>query len=280
MKKLLLFLTFTTLSMAEIIGGIAISVDDEPITLYEVKQEQRLSKSSVKQTVDNLIRLKLEQIEAKKRNIIVTNEEVIEDLKNMAKQNNLTLPQLYEAMQSVRQLTESQTKAKTKEKLLKQKLFNAIALSQMDEPTDEEVEEYYNLHIDEYRAPRSIDVVIYSSANQASLQQKISNPMIFLPEVQTENTQIDMAKINPRLAQILSNTKESQFTPILPQMGGNGHMSFYIQKKNDLNTPPLELVRDHVENKIMENKREHILNEHFQRARLNAQIKVLRLPEE
>ena len=34
------------------------------------------------------------------------------------------------------------------------------------------------------------------------------------------------------------------------------------------------------ENKIMEDKREHILNEHFQRMRVNADIKVLRLPKE
>ncbi len=269
----------TTLAIAEIIGGIAISVDDEPITLYEIKQEQRLSKTSIKQTVDLLIRQKLEQLEAKKRNITVSNEEVIEDLKNMAKQNNLSLEQLYEAMQSVRQLTESQTKAKTKEKLLKQKLFSAIAMSQMEEPTDEEVNEYYELHLDEYRTARSVDVVLYRAADQAALEEKIANPMIYLPQVSMENTTIDMTKINPRLAQILSSTEESKFTPILPQMGANGYMAFYVQKKNDLNTPPLELVRPEVENKIMEDKREHILNEHFQRARLNAQIKVYRLPE-
>ncbi len=280
MRQLITFYLLSTVLLANIVGGIAVQVNDEMITLYEIKQEQEISKLSVKKTVDLLIRTKLEQIEAKKRHISVTNQEVLDDLKKMADQNNMTLPQLYEAMSSVRHLSESQTKAKTREKLLKQKLFNAIAMSQMEEPTEEEVQEYYQLHLSEYQMPKSIDAVIYSAADENALQQKLSNPMMNVPGVNTENTRIETAKINPRLASILVQTEDGKFTPILPQMGGSGHMAFYVLRKNELNTPPLELIRSQVENKIMEANREHILNDHFQRMRVNADIKVLRLPEE
>lgn len=280
MNRLLLLLSLTPLLFADIIGGIAVTVDDETITLYEIKQEREISKQSVKQTVDRLIRSKLEQIEAKKRHITVTNQEVLDDLKKMAEQNNMSLPQLYEAMSSARHLSESQTKQKTKEKILKQKLFNAVAMSQMEEPTDEEVEEYYELHLKEYQAPKSIDVIVYRSQNPDALKQKIANPMMNIPSVQTENTTIEIAKTNPRLAQILSTTDEGSFTPLLPQMGTNGNMAFYVLRKKDINTPPLELIRTQVEDKIMQDNRDHILNEHFQRMRVNADIKVLRLPQE
>lgn len=279
MNKLLLLLLFTPILFADVIGGIAITIDNETITLYEIKQEQEITKQSVKKAVDQLIRSKLERIEAKKRHISITNQDVIDELKKMAKTNNMTLAQLYEAMGSARNLSESQTKEKTKEKLLKQKLFNAIAMSKMEEPTDEEVEEYYNLHLSDYQAPKSVDVVIYSSKNKNTLQQKISNPMMYLPEVKTENTKIDTAKINPRLAELIIKTKDNSFTPILPQMGSSGHMAFYVLQKNDINTPPLELIRPQVEAKIMDDYREHILNDHFQRMRINADIKILRLPK-
>lgn len=265
---------------AEIIDGIAITIDDEPITLYEIKQEQDLTKQSVKVTVDTLIRSKLEQIEAKKRSITVSNREVLDDLKKMAEQNNMTLPQLYEAMNSVRHLSESQTKAKTKEKLLKQKLFNAIAISKMEEPTEDELLEYYELHLSEYQAPKSIDTILYKSPDQNALQQKISSPMMSIPSVTTEKVSLEVAKINPRLADLLIKTENGHFTPVLPQMGESGYMSFYVMQKNDINTPPLELIRPQVENKLMEDKREQILNEHFQRMRVKADIKVLRLPKE
>ena len=279
MNKLLLLFSFAPLLLADIVGGIAITVDDETITLYEIKQEQEITKQSVKNTVDQLIRNKLEEIEAKKRNISVSNQEVLDDLKKMAEQNNMTLTQLYEAMNSVRHLSESQTKKKTKEKILKQKLFNAIAMSQMDEPTDEEVQEFYELHLNEYQVPKSIDTVVYTSQDKNALQQKISNPMMNLPQVSTENQSLETAKINPRLVQLLMKTPDSSFTPILPQGGQSGHMAFYVLRKNELNSPSLEVIRPQVTNQIVQANREQILNDHFQRMRLNADIKVLRLPE-
>ena len=280
MKQLLFSLLFTPLLFADVIGGIAITIDDETITLYEIRQEQEITKQSVKKTVDMLIRSKLEKIEAKKRHIKISNQDVLDDLKKMADQNNMTLPQLFEAMSSARNLSESQTKEKTKEKLLKQKLFNAVAMADMEEPTDEEVQEYYDLHLNEYQAPKSIDAIVYSSNDKSALQQKVSNPMMHLPQVKMENTHIETAKINPRLAELLIKTEDSHFTPVLPQGGTSGHMAFYILSKNDINTPPLELIRPQVENKIMEDNREHILNDHFQRMRVNADIKILRLPQE
>lgn len=280
MKTLFLSLFIVSALFAEIINGIAVTIDDEPITLYEIKQEQEITQQSVKVTVDALIRSKLEQIEAKKRGINVSKREVLDDLKKMAEQNNMTLAQLYEAMNSVRHLSESQTKTKTKEKILKQKLFNAITMSKMEEPTEDEVLEYYELHLSEYQAPKTIDTILYKSADQNALQQKLSSPMMSIPSVTTENVTLEVAKINPRLAEMLIKTENGHFTPVLPQMGGSGHMSFYVIQKNEINTPPLELIRAQVENKIMEDKREQILNEHFQRMRVKADIKVLRLPEE
>lgn len=279
MKKLFLSLLLAPLLSAEIINAIAVTVDNETITLYEIKQEQALTQLSIKETVDQLIRAKLEEIEAKKRQIDVSNQEVLDELKKMAEQNSMSLSQLYEAMSSTRHLSESQTKEKTKEKLLKQKLFNAIAMAKMDEPTDQEVQEYYQLHLKEYELPKSVDTVLYSSVDQNLLKEKIANPMMSFPGVSTENMTVELAKINPRLAEILVATDSGSFTPVLPQMGGSGYMSFYLLRKNETVTPELEQVREQVENKIMQDKREQILNEHFQRMRVNADIKILRLPE-
>lgn len=281
MKKIFLTLLLAPLMLfaENIIGGIAVVVDDEVITIYEIKQEQDLSHNTVKEAVNQLIRLKLEHIEATKRHIKVTNQEVLDDMKKRAEQNSITLSQLYDALNSTKGLSEFQVKQRTKVKLLKEKIYNAIAMSEMEEPTDSEVEEFYELHLDDYRAPRSIDTVIYSSSSKKDLQVKVSNPMQHIPSVTTENVNLETAKTNPRLIDILIKTKDNHFSPILPQ-GKDRHMSFYIVRKNDMNTPPLALIRMQVENKIMENKREQILGEHFQRMRVNANIRVLRLPKE
>lgn len=280
MKKLFISLLFTPVLFADVIGGIAITIDDEPITLYEIKQERAISNLSIKQTVNQLIRTKLEQIEAKKRNIDISNEDVLEDIKKVAAQNNMSLSQLYEAMNSSRNMSESQVKSKTREKLLKQKLFNAIAISQMEEPSESEVQEYYSLHFKEYQMPKSIDLVVYSSQDQNALQQKISNPMMNVASVTTEDKTIETSQINPQFASLLAQTDIAHFTPVLPNGQQNGYVSFYVLKKNEINTPSLEQIHDQIQNKIMDEKREQVLSEHFQRMRVNADIKILRLPQE
>ena len=280
MKKLLLSLLFTPLLFAEPISGIAITIDDELITLYEIEQEKDISKISTKKAVDTLIRQKLEYLEEKKLNISVSNEEVLNELKDKAKQNNMTLAQLYEAMSSARNMSESQVKAKTKDKLLKDKLFNKIAISEMEEPTETEIQEHYDMHIQDYQIPKTIDTIVYTSQSKQDLQKKISNPMLFLPSVQQTPTTVETAKMNPRLAELIIKTKIATFTPVLPQMGGTGHMTFYVVKKGEINTPHLDVMRNQIENEIIEKRREQILSEHFQRIRVNANIKVLRLPKE
>ena len=279
MKKLFVSLLLTPVLFADIIGGIAITIDDEPITLYEIKQEKAINNLSVKQVVNQLIRTKLEQIEAKKRNIKISNEDVLDDIKKIAAQNNMTLPQFYEAMNSSRNMSESQTKTKTKEKLLKQKLFNAIAMSQMEEPSESEVQEYYSLHLKEYQTPKSIDLVVYASQDKNTLQQKISNPMMNVASVTTEDKTIETSKVNPQFASLLTQTDIAHFTPVLPNGQQTGFVSFYVMKKNDIQTPSLEQIHDQIQGKIMDEKREQVLSEHFQRMRVNADIKILRLPE-
>ncbi len=280
MNKILLTFLLAPFLFAKIISGVAVTVDDEIITLYEIQKEQSLSKQDVSKTVDTLIRMKLEQAEAKKRDIVISNTEVLEDLKNIAQQNNMNLSQLYEAINSSRGLTESQIKDKTRERLLKKKLFNAIAMSQMDEPTDEEIQEYYNLHQNEYTTPKYINTLVYSSNDKQALSQKMSNPMMHLPQVISQETKFELAKINPRLAELLIKTKDYTFSPILPQGENAGYMAIYVQEKLDISTPSLDLIRPQVQKKIMEINREHILNDHFQRIRIKANIKIIRLPQE
>jgi hypothetical protein len=55
-------------------------------------------------------------------------------------------------------------------------------------------------------------------------------------------------------------------------------MSFYIKEKGEVNAPDLDAIKPQISNAIMGQKRETILKDYFDRQRLNAEIKVIRLP--
>lgn len=252
-------------------------VKNSPITLYEVQQEMKQSKTSAQESADTLIRKKLEQLEASEKKISVTSADIQEELERMAKQNNLTLEQFYDAMQTARGIGQTELKAKVEENLRGQKLYSSIAFSKMAQPTAEEEAEYYQLHLDEFSQPDRYDVVTYISPSSEALQVKINDPMRNVENVTSKDENIPSKAINPQLAQLLNKIEVGKFGPIIPN-GKNGFMSFYMKDKPNLVTENLDSVRPQISNAIMGEKRNQVLNDYFTRLRLSADIKVVRLP--
>lgn len=277
MRSLTLSVVLTTFLWGAPIGGVAVLVKNTPITLLEIQQEMKQSGLNGPQSADILIRKKLEQLEASEKKITVTSAEINEELARMAAQNNLSMDQFLNAMQTVRGLSEKDLKAKIEESIKGQKLYSAIAFSKMGQPTAEEEAEYYQLHLDEFSRPESFEVTVYVSASQEALSAKIADPMRHIEAIQTKDESIPFGKINPQLAQILNKTPNGSFSPIIPN-GQNGFMSFYMRDKLNVITENLESVRPQISNAIVGEKRNQVLNDYFTRLRLSADIKVLRLP--
>jgi len=263
---------------AQTLDGIAIMVKDEPITLYDITSAMQEHKIPQEQAIEMLERKKLEEIEIKERHITASKQEVFEDIQRMAEQNQMSVIQLYQAIQSSQGLSEKKLKEKIKEKLLNQKLYNAIAFSHLEQPNDEEITEYYQLHKKEFIKPSSFTVLIYQASDKNHLQEKIDNPMFYSPEVTSEERTFETAKMNPRLAELLERTPLNSFTQVLPAPKG-GFMSFYIKEKGSSSAPDIEAIRPQISNALMGQKRETILKDYFNRQKLNADIKVIRLPQ-
>lgn len=277
MRSLTLSVVLSTFLWSAPIGGVSVLVKNTPITLYEVQQEMKQSGTNATQSADTLIRKKLEQLEASEKKITVTSTEINEELARMAAQNNLSQEQFLNAMQTVRGLSEKDLRAKVEETIKGQKLYSAIAFSKMAQPSAEEENEYYQLHLDEFSRPESFAVTTYTSKSKEALAMQISDPMRHVENIQMKEENIPFGKINPQLAQILNKIPEGSFSAILPN-GQNGFMSFYMRDKVNVVTENIETLRPQIANAILGEKRNQVLNDYFTRLRLSADIKVLRLP--
>jgi len=275
--KFLLFLLLITTLQAKTIDGVAIMVKDQAITLYDITQAMKENKIPQEQAIEMLERKKLESIEIKERHITASKQDVFEDIQRMAEQNKMSIIELYEAIESSQGLSEKKLKEKIKEKILNQKLYNAIAFSHLEQPSDDEISEYYNLHKKEFLKPSSFSVIIYQCPDKNLLQEKIDNPMFYSPKVQSEERTFEATKMNPRLAGLLSKTPANSFTQVLPSPNG-GFMSFYVKEKGTSAVPDIKAIRPQISNALMGQKRESILKDYFDRQKLNADIKVIRLP--
>jgi len=277
MRPLLLSTLLASFLWSAPIGGVSVLVKNTPITMYEVQEEMKLSGTDAKQSADTLIRKKLEQLEAQEKKISVSSAEIDEEIQRMAGQNNLSVEQFLNAMQTVRGLSEKDLRAKVQESITGQKLYSSIAFSKMAQPSAEEEAEYYQLHLSDFSRPESFDVTTYVANSQEALQAKIADPMRHIESIQSKDENVPYGAINPQLAQLMNKIAVGSFGPILPN-GQNSFMAFYMRDKQNVVTESLDSVRPQIANTIIGERRNQVLNDYFTRLRLSADIKVLRLP--
>ena len=278
MYKIFLILGLSALLNAQVYDGVAIVVKDKAITLYEIKKEMEASKIDAKKASDILIRKRLEELETQERKITVNSSEVYDDIKKTAARNNLNISEFYEAVRESNGLSSTELKEKVKYKLLSQKLYSAIAYSSVSQPSETEVQEYYEMHKDSYKHPSSFTVIIYGAKDKARLQEKINNPMFYSPDIQTNEQVLPYDRISPELASLLERTALNSFTAVVPD-GKKGHMSFYVKSIESAKESGIESVKNQIINSIMADKREQVLGDYFARLRHNADINVIRMPE-
>ncbi len=275
MYKIIFTLLVASLLNAEVYNGIAIVVKDKAITLLDIKHEMEISKLSATRAADVLIRQKLEEVEIDNRKITVTSSEVYDDIKKLAARNNMSTSDFYDAVRESNGMGSMELKEKTKQKLLSQKLYQAIAYSTVSEPSDLECEEYYEMHKDTYKHPASFTVIIYDADDKNELQTKVDNPMFYSPKIRTNEQVLPYSKITPELASLLERTALNSFTNVIPN-GKGGFMSFYIKEIESAKAGGLSSVRAQVVNSIMAEKREQVLSDYFARLKHNADINVIR----
>lgn len=275
MYKTFLILLFATLLSAEVYDGVAIVVKDKAITLQDIKNEMKNSKVSQRRATDILIRQKLEEVEIDERKIKVDSSEVYDDIKKMASRNNMNISDFYDAVRESNGMNSMALKAKIRQKLLTQKLYQAIAYASLSEPSDSEIQEYYDLHKDSYKHPASFTVILYDSKDKNILQTKVDNPMFYSPTIQTNEQVLPYNKISPELASLLERTALNTFTNVIPN-GKGGFMSFYMKEIQSAKAGGLSSVRNQIVNSIMGEKREQVLSDYFARLKHNADINVIR----
>ncbi|ABB43427.1 hypothetical protein Suden_0146 [Sulfurimonas denitrificans DSM 1251] len=275
MYKIILVLFLGTMLSAEMINGISVVVKGEAITIYDIKDEMRLSKVNATTATDILIRKKLEAAEIQERKITVDSSEVYDDIKKVAASNKMSIDEFYDAVRDSNGLTSAEFKEKTREKILSQKLYSAIAYSSINMPDEDEMREYYELHKDEFSRPKAFSVIIYSSQNEEALRKKITTPMFVSDEIKAEERVLGYDKISPELAKMLESTQQKSFTPVIMDQKGS-HMSFYLVESKMPQSSSYEDVQNQLSNAIMGQKREQVLSDYFARLRGNADIQIVR----
>ncbi|WP_281951591.1 peptidylprolyl isomerase [Nitrosophilus kaiyonis] len=276
MKKILFILIFTIPTIfAGLIDGIAIIVNNEPITMIEILKTAKTLNISKKKAAELLIDERLQEAQIKKLGITVDDFELENEIEKFAQKKGLSLYEFKEILKQ-KGIKWEEYKDSFKKQLLKKKFFKKIAATKLTRPDEEEIKEYYKKHLEEFSLPKYVEIVKYISKDKASLQKIMQNPLISIPGIQIGEEKVEFSQINPKIAFLLKDTKEGSFTPIIPF--GKQFLTIFVKKKIDITPIPYEQAKNMVLSKMIEEKREKAIKEYLAKLKVSAKIKVLRLP--
>jgi len=283
MKIKLKVLTFVTLSAtllfspasAATIDGVSVIINKEPITLYDVFKYSQRFNISKKESLDILVRQKLEDSEIKKLGISVDNFEVDQYIENLAISNNMSQFDFLNMIRS-KNIEVSEYKEDLKKKLQRDKLYKKIISTKMQQMSDGELQAYYNDNLHEFSQASAFDVTIYTSANQQSLAAIQSNPMSAASDVQLQEGRIDAGKADPQLLTLLNKTPKGKFSSI--SKSDSNYVMFFVKEKHNVQSVSFADAKNYIYNKLGEGKEQKAIEEYFEKLKSSANIQVVRAP--
>lgn len=258
-----------------LVNGIALLVNDHPVTLLELYRLQQLAKVPQNVAVDRLIDERLHDEEVKKRQLGINDVELEEEMQKIALQNATTLAQMQALIQSSGSSWETY-REDVKQSMLRRKLYQSIAQEGMKAIDEREVRAYYDENREDFFIPQSVDVVKFHSRDSVAIQRVVqSGGKLTLPNVGRENEVLQISMLNPQVILAFAQGKEGAFTPIFPI--GREYVTFLIQKKYNPRLLPYENARNVVLQRIVQEKESNLISEYFEKLRANANIRIIRL---
>nr|WP_286349394.1 SurA N-terminal domain-containing protein [Helicobacter sp. NHP21005] len=257
-----------------IVGGIAVTVNNDPITLYQIETLEKENHMNRQQAINSLIIQRIQAQEIKRLKIDIEDDKIDAQIEEIAKHNGMGVNDFMRTLAN-EGIDPIHYRKQLKKQLETRELLRNILLFNVNTNSETKMREYYNAHREEFSVPSEIMTTRYTAKDTKVLTQALENRNIEIPGVSKSEEKINLKSLNPQIAQMFLSTKEHTFTPILNAGGGN-YVSFYIQQKLGKEEVSFSQARGFIANKLIEEQQDKILAEYYEKLRVKAKIKFLR----
>ncbi|WP_072679448.1 peptidylprolyl isomerase [Arcobacter sp. LA11] len=274
MNKMIFTLIMSiTISFAGMVDGIALVVNDDPITLFDIekrKYEKKLSKEdAVSQLIDEALFSQL----VRKNNITADVFDVNNYLEKLAASNGMDL-YTFKSIIKQKYKDYDRYEEQTKNLIIRQKLTDKLVRGNLKLASEEDLKIYYENNSSKFQMASKVSAIQYSSKDKAELINIRKNPMANVPGISKSRVELDQSNLNPQLRYIINETKINQFTPVFTS--NKQFVSLLIVEKEDQETIEFENVRDRIFNIVMQDREKKYLKDYFEKLKLSADIKIVR----
>ncbi len=271
MRKLVLLgcIALITLSHATMIDGIAFVVEDEPVTVAELRAVQKQMNVSKEEATSLLVQDRLQKSAMK--DISIAETDIDAKIESIATQNNLTVPKMQEILKE--QGTEwSKYRSSVKEAMKKEKFYQENIARSIPSPSEDELKIFYANHKNEFTIPSSISMIEYSAPSEEAMKKflQTKNTKGIKSSPVTKSTK----DLNPALLGSILQTQDGSFTR--PLNAGDRFVSYKVLSKQGQADMPFEAAKGAVSARWRQQQQGKALKDYFEKLKTNADIQIIR----
>jgi len=264
-----------TLGFSGIISGVSVIINDEPITLYEIYKYSEKYKVSKKESLNLLVREKLENSEIKRLRINADSFETDQYIEKLANNNGMSQYEFLNMLKT-KNIELSDYKQEIRKKIKKEKLYGNIFSSKSTTIEESQIKDFYKSNLNQFKVANNFNVTAYSSNDDNNLIAIMKNPMLQHENVQIKNTTLQANNLNDQLKALLNSTKNGQFSKIIKIK--NQPTMFYLKDKSDFITIPFKDVKQSIYRVLSQKNEAKIIKDYFEKVKSSASIDVVRSP--
>ena len=268
------FLGFCMANASQISNGIAVIIENEPITVNEVRKAAAQLQTSEANALNLLIRDRLETAQIKNLKIEASDYELNQRLQKIASESGMNVSDLRSAVLS-KGGDYAQFKDDVAKSIKQEKLYQSIFADAKINISENAARAYFEQNRDLFAHFTDVSVTRYVAPTMQLLEAaRHSSPMNTNHSVHMDVLDLKSEQIPPQLRTIFQQTPDGTFTQIFQTP--EGFEMFYVASKKGQTMPEFDEVRDEAMNALYKLEQDRVIGEYFNKLRAKANVKYLR----
>ena len=259
---------------SQISNGIAVIIENEPITVNEVRKAAAQLQTNEANALNLLIRDRLETAQIKNLKIEASDYELNQRLQKIASESGMNVSDLRSAVLS-KGGDYSQFKDDVAKSIKQEKLYQSIFADAKINISENAARAYFEQNRDLFAHFTDVSVTRYVAPSMQLLEAaRQSSPMNANHSVHMNVLDLKSEQIPPQLRTIFQQTPDGTFTQIFQTP--EGFEMFYVASKKGQTMPEFDEVRDEAMNALYKLEQDRVIGEYFNKLRAKANVKYLR----
>ncbi len=266
----------STLFAKNIVNGISVIVNGEPITLYEIHKMSKQMNIPVEVALKDLVEKRLQDAQIKKLGIKASNFEVNQKIDEIANKNGMSAYELLSFVSS-KGMSERLYRNNIANAIKNEKLLRRIFSKNTPVPSENDIKAFYEGNKASFSNMTSFDVTKYKGSTYTALQEIQNAPMSVISGVVVTRDNIHVSDVSKKMAYYLHQTKSGEFTPILKTKDGS-YVMYLMGDKSSSSTMSLDKARPLIVKELVKKYEKDVVRNYFDKLKAGANIEIVREP--